>query len=245
MPVPIEIVEVIRRSEQGATRPYICRASNGDLYFVKGIGAGRRSQLCEWIAGRLAQSLGLPIAPFAVVDVPAELIAEGGASLSELGVGPAFGSREMRVNEFTLANLSEVPDEVQQHLLVFDKWVRNGDRMLREQGGNPNLFLEPRDHALVVIDHNLAFDPKFDINELLEYHVFRSQVRGLASDFLKRAEYNARLSKALNLWPDILAEIPPQWWFLDQEQTVPADFDKQQAYAWLTQYQQDEFWTWQ
>lgn len=243
--MPIEIVEVLRRSEQGATRPYICRANDGDLYFVKGVGASRRSQLCEWIAGRLAQSLGLPIAPFAVVEIPAELIMEGGAWLSDLGIGPAFGSRDMQVNELTLSNLREIPAQVQQDVLVFDKWIRNGDRMLTEQGGNPNLFLEPREHALVVIDHNLAFDPEFDIKNFVEYHVFRGQIDALAGDFLRRAEYNARLSKALDLWPTILCEIPPQWQFVDREQTVPADFDTQQAYAWLTQHQQDEFWTWQ
>jgi hypothetical protein len=243
--VPIEIVEVLRRSEQGATRPYICRASDGDLYFVKGIGASRRSQLCEWIAGRPAEKLGLPIAPFAVVEVPAELIAEGGAWLADLGVGPAFGSREMRVNELTVANLAEVPAELQQDVLVFDKWIRNGDRMLTQQGGNPNLFLEPREHALVVIDHNLAFDPAFDVKILHSYHVFREQAHSLAGDFLRRDEYNARLSDVLSHWAAIVAGIPPQWRFLDQEQTVPTDFDLQQVHAWLMQYQQDDFWTWQ
>lgn len=36
----VQIVEVIRRSEQGITLPYICRGDNDKVYFVKGIGAG-------------------------------------------------------------------------------------------------------------------------------------------------------------------------------------------------------------
>lgn len=72
----IEIVEVLRRSEQGVTEPFVCRGDDGALYFVKGMGgAGHRSLVCECICGRLAQALGLPVAPFEIVDVPPALVA--------------------------------------------------------------------------------------------------------------------------------------------------------------------------
>ena len=64
--MPIEIIEVIRRSTQGVTEPFICRGDNGKIYFVKGKGAGRRSLVAEWIAGHLAIALGIPIAPFSL-----------------------------------------------------------------------------------------------------------------------------------------------------------------------------------
>ncbi len=245
MNAPLEIVEVLDRSTQGYTRPYICRASDGEIYFVKGNGAGRRSQICELIAGRLAQALALPIAPFAIVEVPAELIQEGGIFLGDLGPGPAFGSLKKSVNELTLANLDEIPDKLQQDVLVFDRWIRNGDRMLSARGGNPNLFLEPGAHALVVIDHNLAFDREFSQEDFLAYHVFKDQVAALAGDFLLRDEYNARLSTALAQWSGIIAEIPPSWWYSDPEMTLLADFEIVQALTWLSQYQQNEFWEWQ
>ena len=69
-----EFVEFMRRSDQVMTRPFICRADNGKTYFVKGRDAGRRSQICEWIAGCLARQLKLPIAPFEIVNVPEELL---------------------------------------------------------------------------------------------------------------------------------------------------------------------------
>jgi len=47
----VEIVEVIRRSEHGMTEPFICRGDDDNFYFVKGIGAGRDSQIKEWISG--------------------------------------------------------------------------------------------------------------------------------------------------------------------------------------------------
>ncbi len=68
------ITEIIYRSEQGITQPYICRADDGEIYFVKGRGAGRRSQICEWISGHLAQQFALPIADFALLEVPNALL---------------------------------------------------------------------------------------------------------------------------------------------------------------------------
>ena len=62
--VPIEIIEVIRRSTQGVTKPFICRGDNDKIYFVKGKGAGRRSLVYEWNAGHLGVALDIPIAPF-------------------------------------------------------------------------------------------------------------------------------------------------------------------------------------
>ena len=63
----VEIVEVIRRSEHGITLPFLCRGDDGKFYFVKGAGAGRDSQVKEWVSGNLAQLLGVPVAPFKIV----------------------------------------------------------------------------------------------------------------------------------------------------------------------------------
>ena len=94
----VEILEVLGRSEQGITKPFICRADDDEIYFVKGTGAGRRSQLCEWIGGKLGQWLGLPLAPFEIVEVPVELLELGvGQDLSDLGAGLAFGSLRQEV----------------------------------------------------------------------------------------------------------------------------------------------------
>lgn len=60
----VEIVEVIRRSKQGQTEPFICRGADDALYFVKGRSAGRVTLIKELVAGHLATKLGLPIADF-------------------------------------------------------------------------------------------------------------------------------------------------------------------------------------
>lgn len=48
----IQIVEILGRSIQGVTRPFQCRCENGDLYYVKGHGAGRQSLIAEYVCGR-------------------------------------------------------------------------------------------------------------------------------------------------------------------------------------------------
>lgn len=243
--MPVEIVEILRRSKQGATRPFICRGDDGEVYFVKGRDAGRRSQICEWIAGRLAVLIGLPVAPFKQVWVPEELAEFNiGSPLDGLGAGPAFGSLEQRVTELTMTAVGQVQDDLQQDVLIFDWWVRNADRCLSHYGGNPNLFWEPGEKELVVIDHNQAFDLSAGKRDFSRDHVFAAQTRQLSGDFFRRDDYDERLSKALKEWPIILSEIPASWWFVDEEQTLSVDFDKQTAYELLKDYETDEFWNW-
>ncbi len=104
----IQVVEILGRAEQGMTHPFICRGDDDNTYFVKGIGAGRRSQICEWVAGRLALDLGLPIAPFKIVDVPEELVAVS-PDCRELGAGPAFDSLRQTIMEL---NYAMVPNKI-------------------------------------------------------------------------------------------------------------------------------------
>lgn len=196
------------------------------MYFVKGKDAGRRSRICEWVTGRLAVLMGLPVAPFEKVWLP-QALAEFNAetSLDGLGAGMAFGSLEGQVTELTISGIDQIPDRFQQDKLIFDWWVRNADRCLGECGGNPNLFWDPGARELVVIDHNQAFDPTAERADFSENHVFAARARQLSSNFFRRDEYHERLSNALDAWPTILSEVPDAWWFVDDEQTVPVDFD--------------------
>jgi hypothetical protein len=240
----IDVVEVLRRSDQGATEPFICRCSDGEIYFVKGSGAGRRSQICEWVAGCLAQALGLPIAPFRIVKVPPELLELGaGLDLSDLGVGPAFGSRKHMLTELSYAAIEEIPQSVQLDVFAFDWWIRNGDRFLTEQGGNPNLFWEAGKKELVVLDQNQAFDATFSETDFFKYHTFAGCGHILTSDLALQNSYAQKFSQALIEWPEICNTIPEEWWFSDPEMTVPVDFDPVAVRALLARYQAPNFWT--
>ena len=159
-------------------------------------------------------------------------------------IADAFGSLEQRVTELPMTAVGQVQDDLQQDVLIFDWWVRNADRCLSHYGGNPNLFWEPGEKELVVIDHNQAFDLSAGKRDFSRDHVFAAQTRQLSGDFFRRDDYDERLSKALKEWPIILNEIPASWWFVDEEQTLSVDFDKQTAYELLKDYETDEFWNW-
>ncbi|PWQ92105.1 HipA family kinase [Leucothrix pacifica] len=241
----VTIEEVIRRSDQGMTEPFICRGDDKQTYFVKGIATTRRSQLSEWIAGNLGLALGLPIAPFEIVEIPEELIISGSSlKLSDLGSGYAFGSQlKADAIELTVSNISDVPAAIQQDVLVFDWWVKNKDRMLTQQGGNPNLLWQPESKELVVIDQNQAFDSDFDETNFADLHVFSRQWSSIFGDLLKPQQYNERFEAALADWDKICDAIPEEWFYIDPEMTIPVDFELDLIYQLLKQYETDDFWT--
>ena len=242
MPEPLTVVEVLRRSEQGRTRPFLCRCDDDQLYFVKGRGAGQRSLLCEWLAGHLARAFGLPVPEFVVAQAPKGLVdlhPEG----QDLGPGPAFASRLANfAKDLTVAQRVGVPTKLQRDVLVFDWWVRNGDRTLTTLSGNPNLLWVAGSGGLVVIDHNLAFDQDFDAAQFAETHVFSGQIPSVFQDLVEPQAYAARLLQALAVWDDACNNAPEAWWFVDEEQTVPTDFDSAAILAMLNRCTTQEFW---
>jgi len=240
----VEIVEIIDRSTQGMTFPFICRGEDGNIYFVKGRGAGRRSLVCEWIAGALARHLGLPIASFEVVSISEDLI--GLASrpdLADLGAGLAFGSCRRAITELTVAHRDQIPVALQRDVLMFDWWIKNGDRTQTDVGGNPNLFWDVESNSLLVLDHNQAFDPEFSPKIFGELHPFRAHIDRIFSDMVDRDAYATRFEAAMATWDAICDTVPPDWWYLDQECTIPLEFDRHTLKLLLLDCRSNAFWT--
>ncbi len=241
----VEILEIIRRSDQGMTKPFICRGNDDEIYFVKGLGAGRDSLFKEWIAGKLGLAMGLPIAPFSLVNISEELLLPDTlGEYSDLGAGIAFGSCKQTVTELSFSVISDIPTQTKRDLLVFDWWVFNEDRKYTEQGGNPNLFWKPNTRELVVIDHNQAFDQTFSKEKFFDLHIFKEEAPAICGDFLCTGEYNQRLAQALLQWDTIVDQIPASWYFADNEMTVPANFNPKLAFEMLNRYTRNDFWIW-
>ncbi|ROO35214.1 HipA family kinase [Salinisphaera orenii] len=240
----IEIVEVIDRSVQGKTRPFICRGSDDAIYFVKGRDAGRRSLICEWICGCLARELELPVPDFRIAHVPAQLL-NGPArlELADLGSGPVFASKQRRANELTWESAQSVPSQTKQDVLLFDWWIKNGDRYFTEQGGNPNLFWAPDQQELIVIDHNVALDDTVESRDFLAYHIFRREAETVFGDMVTRTEYTRKLIAAMANWDKILGDIPDEWRYLDADYLDPVPFDFADAFALLMAFESEAFWT--
>ena len=204
------IVEVIDRSAQGVTRPFLCRGDDGHQYFVKGRGAGRRALISEWLAGNLGLHLGLPIPPLAQAHIPDQLI-KGSArdDLHDLGTGVGFGSRQIaNVDELTYQFVGQIDSKLRAKILLFDWWISNGDRTLSADGGNPNLLWSHREQSLHVIDHNLALDES-NLGGFWDEHIFRASSSEWTPTF--RDEIAGPMSAALSFVPQWWREMPADW----------------------------------
>jgi hypothetical protein len=240
-----QIINIFSRSEQGMTRPYLCGADDGQIYFVKGDYAGRKSLICEWLTGNLAIEFGLPIAPFKLLTASEDLLSIknlGVGSLKDLGSGAVFGSEKQECSEVTMTTAKLIDKKTKRDIAVFDWWVRNLDRSLSQSGGNPNLFWDNVASRIWVIDHNLAFDEDFNPSDFLKTHIFSTEFQQVASDFVDRNDYVERLNAALHVWPKAVAELPKLWQTIDPEQTIPSDFDLNKAYDILSRCALESFW---
>ena len=232
------VIEVWERTEQGMTRPYRCGADDEHSYYVKSRGAGWRSLVCEWVAGRLATQLNLPIAPFAQVQVD-----EGFESIlglrgdHDLCAGMAFADH---TRDFEPALLVRCSPGFRRDLVAFDWWVRNADRTLGAISGNPNLLWNTETEAPVVIDHNMAFDTGFDAALFMQTHIFRTDLEMISGDMLLRADYERRFTALLAgfeaIWDGTASEL-----VVDEDghpRFVPDEF-----LAVLARVNQPDFWT--
>lgn len=214
MPKPV-IIDVGRRSTQGATQPFLCRTEEGHRYWVKGAKAGNEALCTEWIAGRLGQLLGIPIPEIAQVVVPEEFAIGGTVEeFQDLGVGERFGSRHVEgAQEYDESYITQTDGDLRQQVLVFDVWIRNTDRTFSRpynRNGNPNLLWCTAEKRLCVIDHNNAFltDDSYQPSDYIR-HVFADERTRLTAEF--KAEMLARMARAVDGLDAIMAELPAEW----------------------------------
>lgn len=201
----------------GRTQPFIIKADNGNNYVVKGfMGAGGKQLASELICAELGSRCGLPIPDYAIMNIPSELIDYSigyEEKLYSLKGGPAFASLQIEhAREFQFSQIIDVPEILQQRLLIFDYWISNGDRVLSPLGGNVNLLMDPNDN-LVVIDHNLALIEEPCL-ENIHNHVFSGQIVSL-QDLMVRAVHESALDSALSEWDTIIHKVPEEWLYRD------------------------------
>lgn len=244
MSTPLTITEILSRSEQGMTRPFLCRGEDGLLYYVKGRYAGYRALCCEWVAGRLGVLLGLPIPDFCIGEVPRGLVQDSSrADATDLGAGLVFASQLVEdAQEITFAEAGRIDLNLKLQVLLFDWWVRNEDRSLTEFGGNPNLLTAARDGTLRVFDLNLAFDEGFDEARFWQTHVFGGAVSGWPDEF--KNEMVGQMRTALAGLPGLWQELPDEWLHPHGNASGPGELDLMAVRATLERFEQspDEFW---
>jgi len=240
----IQVDEVISRTKQGATEPYICICEEKKLYYVKGKGAGYGSLIKEWVAGKLAQHLNLPIPAFAIVEVPKALYQAGASGLlSSLGFGPLFGSQEVpNCNEISFYNASTLHVDLKRDIAAFDWWIKNGDRTLKEPAGNPNILWSETTEEPFIIDHNLAFDETVTLSSLIESHMFSASLLEIANDSTLQNIYNQKFQSVLPHVHDICDDIPDRWHYEDDMQSVEVNISVDTIKTTLERFSEQGFW---
>lgn len=132
------------RPMRGGSQAHLMRADDGHCYVVKFVNNPQHPRVLanEWLAGRLAQTLGLPVPPMAMIQVTPELVANSpglvlriGSKLVPCAAGVQFGSRLPCDNprapiydylpEPALARLSN--SHAFAGMVVFDCWTCNCD----------------------------------------------------------------------------------------------------------------------
>lgn len=210
----LEVIEVIKRSNLGMTRPFLCLASDNQLYYVKGRAATYRGLFCEWVGAHLARDFGLNIPPFSLVYISDDLIDSYGTEVkNELGAGIAFASLFIdNTIQLTYEHIAHIPLEAQYAVLLFDYWVRNEDRTLTKHGGNPNILWHNKE--LLVIDHNLIFDNNFNDDLFKSTHVFAQGVLGQKIVIPNKSDYEYLMRRScLALYSNLnkVDFIPNEW----------------------------------
>ena len=238
----IEITEVIRRSDQGVTRPFVCRSTDGRQLWVKGPAWASKELAAEWICARLAQFWGLPLSDCALVSVPDDLIRLSAVKeIASLGSGFGFGSFHAEgAAELDYADIQKVDAELRAEILLFDYWVHNGDRILGEAGGNPNLLWQAHRNQLVIIDHNSAFAAGFSAQEFFRQHIFHESLAQWDAAF--REKHHKKLLEFLGQLPDIWSSIPEKWFSDDDLTGFSAELTRMKKILSRIETNAEEFW---
>jgi len=221
--------EFVRRM-RGASQPWLVRCEDGASYVVKFQNNPQHARVLanEMLAARLAQLIGLPVAPPAFVEVSGLLLAgnpdlalEFGERREPLRPGTHFGSRFPGAPAQTLV-VDFLPDRLLRRLknlnstflgaFVFDKWTCNCD-------GRQVIFHRPAEdegspYLVAMIDQGFCFNdgdwtfPDSPIRGIYPRRLVYERVRGIES-------FEPFLSRVENLTTTELEEctfgIPPIW----------------------------------
>ena len=159
----IQPVKRVKRMPKGSSRPQLILFSDGRQYIVKFKNnpvQGTRALINEYVAGRLAQLLGLPVPPFKIVYIGKRFFREN-PGLLRYGFRPGhqFASEYIpdclkKIDRESLPNLNIVNRKHLAGIIVFDQWVNNVDRR------RSNILLRPtpeHGYQLYMIDQGHSF----------------------------------------------------------------------------------------
>ena len=234
----LELVEIQRVVNQGMTKPLLCKGSDGKSYYAKGKRATASGLIKEWMIAHLAKAFSLPIPNFHIAYIDSRLIDCFGEETSQsFGFGQVFVSEQVKsAKDFDYSLIDKISPELKKDILIFDLWIENSDRTLTTIAGNPNLLWSELTNKLYIIDHNLAFDDDFKLEDSWDLHPF---ARNFQLDIHEREALEERLTTSLQNWWQWWGEIPEKWIEQHEESGL---FNVNQILERLTAEAQGDIW---
>ena len=142
---------------EGGSLPAVVEADDGDLYVMKfqGAGQGRKALVAELIAGRIGQSLGLPVPELVLLEMDGQLgRSEPNPEIRDLlsaSVGLNLGMRYLpSALAYTPMAQPALDPARASDIVWFDAYITNVDRTVR----NVNMLLA--EEQLWLIDHGAS-----------------------------------------------------------------------------------------
>ena len=141
----IQIIEIIKKADQGFCKPFLCKGNDGYLYYVKGFIDGRVAVVHE----ELPRVFGLP----EVIDIKIEVFPLGAATvhLNTLDIEEfPFEGKYYSTNKIDLTAVIKIGE-------IFEYWenLRTGERITTLQ-----IQIDPQDqdHWVVVCHSSELFE---------------------------------------------------------------------------------------
>ena len=220
-----KIDEVISVSNQGVSRPYICRDDGGGMRWCKGNHTGIRAVICEWICANIARALNLPVPDFAIFKLIYEDFNGWRCNYGKDNAPDLVTSANPYVfGSLNVDNVKDVYDpqlelrhidaNVLAKIYMFDRLIRNTDRT----DVNSNLLVNG---SVYIIDHNNAFDLEFNDDVFAKEHILRDYFRAATDEFkvkfLEQIEREITSELIFRKW----SEMPDVWMEIGEEILPP------------------------
>ena len=218
------IINILRVSEQGVSRPYVCEDETRAVRWCKGNHTGIRAVICEWICARIAARLELPVPEPAILRLDAATFGEWRQNRNAEAPVLVTAANQYVFGSLNVENVKDVflPDEELKHIdadmlakiYMFDRLVHNTDRT----DVNSNLLVNG---SVYIIDHNNAFDPDFDAAAFAEEHILREYYR--KCDMEVRSAFRTTVAERINgrFIDEVWSEMPEEWTELGSDLIPP------------------------
>lgn len=239
---PVKFIQTLR----GGTA-HVILFSNGKKYVVKWHGNHKKRAkevVNEYVVGKLAMLLSLPVVPFELVNIPDDFImntSELHSKKFKFSAGCQYACLFIE-NSIELTEVIKAPPsktEVQNHdtlagMMVFDQWVNNFDRTLS------NLLLEPlseSNYYVHMIDHGRSFPGGYTwsaktLNQNQIEDISYQETYSWILSIINEEDFTAFVEKIISLPDDLIYEVIqsiPEEWEVSKEES-------ESLYTFLVEY---------